>query len=93
LARDYNNLNDYNNRRNVNANNRPSNRAGMTLSCAPRTFAFMKTYRHLFDKLTDYSNLLLAFQKARKRNAKKPYVIEFEKNLRNESQDSYPVLS
>jgi len=54
----------------------------MTLPCAPRTF--MKTYRGLFDKLSDYDNLLLAFKKARKHKTKKQYVIDFEKNLPNE---------
>ncbi len=83
-VRDYNDLNNYNNRQNVNLNNEPDNRVGMTLPCAPRTFLFMKTYRRLFDKLTDYDNLLLAFQKAKKRKSKKQYVIDFEKELPNE---------
>ena len=54
----------------------------MTLTCALRTL--MKTYRGLFDKLCDYDNLLLAFQKAKKHKTKKQYVIDFEKNLPNE---------
>lgn len=44
----------------------------------------MKTYHNLFDKLSNYDNLLLAFQKARKRKTKRQYVIDFERNLQNE---------
>ncbi len=54
----------------------------MTLTCAFRTL--MKTYRDLFDKLTNYNNLLLAYEKARMRKTQKQYVIEFEKNHPNE---------
>jgi retron-type reverse transcriptase len=43
-----------------------------------------KTYRHLFEQLYSYDNLLLAFQKARKRKTKKEYVKKFEANLQNE---------
>jgi retron-type reverse transcriptase len=69
-----------NGRRNVNANIRPDN----CFKMAPSIRGFgMKTYRHLFDKLCSYENLLLAFQKARKRKTLKPYVIEFEKDLQN----------
>ncbi len=41
----------------------------------------MKTNKNLYSKLCSYDNLLLAFQKARKRKSKKIYVINFEKNL------------
>lgn len=44
----------------------------------------MKTYRNLYDKLCSYDNLLLAFNKAKKRKSKKPYVQTFEKNLKSE---------
>ena len=43
-----------------------------------------KTYKHLFEQLCDYDNLLLAFIKARKRKTKKEYVQRFEANLRPE---------
>jgi len=41
----------------------------------------MKLYTHLWRHLTSYSNLELAFRKARKRKTKKEYVQAFEKNL------------
>jgi len=44
----------------------------------------MKTYRNLYGKLCSYDNLLLAFNKAKKRKSKKPYVQKFEKNLKSE---------
>ncbi len=41
----------------------------------------MKTYRKLYTKFCSYENLYLAYKKARKGKIKKPYVIEFERNL------------
>jgi retron-type reverse transcriptase len=41
----------------------------------------METYRNLYARLCSYDNLLLAWQKARKRKTLKDYVIEFESNL------------
>lgn len=35
----------------------------------------------LFDQVCSYDNLILAFRKAKRRKSKKPYVIEFERNL------------
>lgn len=43
----------------------------------------MKTYKHLFDRLCSWQNIVLAWRKARRHKTKKEYVIEFEKNLRN----------
>ncbi len=43
----------------------------------------MKTYKHLYEKIYDYSNLILAFKKARKGKTKKFYVIEFQKDFIN----------
>ena len=43
----------------------------------------MKTYNNLYQDLCSYNNLRLAFKKARKRKTLKPYVIEFEKDLKN----------
>lgn len=43
----------------------------------------MKTYKNLYSELCSYDNLFLAYRKARKRKTLKPYVIEFEKNLKD----------
>lgn len=42
----------------------------------------MKTYKHLYQELCSEENLALAFRKARKRKSLKHYVIDFEKNLK-----------
>ncbi len=42
----------------------------------------MKTYTDLYEKLTSYENLELAFKRARKGKTLKEYVIEFETNLK-----------
>jgi hypothetical protein len=83
LARGNNDLNDYNNRRNVNANRTPSNRFEMAPWCfrAPDS---MKTYSRLFDPLCSYENLLRAFRKAGKGKSRKQCVIDFSKDLPNE---------
>ena len=47
----------------------------------------MKTYNNLYVELCLLKNLELAYRKARKRKSKKPYVIEFEKNLQQELKD------
>lgn len=44
----------------------------------------MKTYSKLYSKICSYDNLLLAFNKAKKRKSKKEYVQRFEKNLKSE---------
>jgi len=82
------NDNNYNNRRNVNANYQASNRFGMTVACILgliffSSMNFMKFYRHLYSQLCSYENLELAFKKARKRKTTKEYVIEFEIELEN----------
>ncbi|HIG98258.1 TPA: hypothetical protein HA231_02455 [Candidatus Woesearchaeota archaeon] len=76
-----NNIN--NNHRKVRLSNRSSNLPGMTLSCAGAFAGNMQTYNHLYERLCGYDNLFLAFLKAKKRKAKKAYVLEFEKNLAN----------
>lgn len=43
----------------------------------------MKTFKNLYQNLCSYENLYLAFKKARKRKTLKPYVIKFEKDLKN----------
>ncbi|HLC73324.1 MAG TPA: reverse transcriptase domain-containing protein [Candidatus Nanoarchaeia archaeon] len=42
----------------------------------------MITYNNIYEKICSWDNLLLAFRKARKRKSKKFYVLEFEKNLK-----------
>lgn len=82
MARGNNNIGNYNNRRNVNANNQPSNRFGMT----PYPWVpvdSLKTYNHLFEKICDYENLYEAYFNASAGKTKKEYVIEFEKGLEN----------
>ncbi|MDP3026602.1 MAG: reverse transcriptase domain-containing protein [Nanoarchaeota archaeon] len=41
----------------------------------------MKTYKNIYSKIYNLSNLILAWRKARKGKTKKKYVIEFEKDL------------
>ncbi len=43
----------------------------------------MKTYKRLYAKLCSEENIALAFKKSQKRKSRKPYVIEFKKNLKN----------
>ncbi len=79
VRRDYNG--DFNNRRNVNAGNRPDNRLEMVFSCTMGNCDLMETYKTLYNKVYSYQNIELAYKKARKRKTTKSYVIEFEKNL------------
>lgn len=72
---------DDNDRQNVNANRRPSNSHEMALHWG--NDSSMKTYRHLFENICSYDNLLQAFQNAKRGKSKKPYVVEFEQNLQN----------
>ena len=41
----------------------------------------MKSYNNIYEKIASYSNLSLAYEKARINKSKKDYVIDFEKNL------------
>jgi retron-type reverse transcriptase len=43
----------------------------------------MKTYNNLYPEIYSMKNLILAWKKARKGKTKKDYIIEFEKNLRD----------
>lgn len=75
---------DFNNRRNVNANNRPQNASGMILPYTNGIYwDAMKTYSNMYQALCSYENLRLAFQNARKRKTLKNYVIQFESDLEN----------
>ena len=42
---------------------------------------YMKTYNNLYEKISSFENLILAWRKARKGKTKKEYAIEFEANL------------
>ncbi|HLD15350.1 MAG TPA: reverse transcriptase/maturase family protein [Candidatus Nanoarchaeia archaeon] len=41
----------------------------------------MKTYNNLWKQICSYTNLLMAYKRAKKRKSKKLYVLEFEKDL------------
>lgn len=43
----------------------------------------MKTFKNLYQKVYSHKNLELAFKKARKTKSTKFYVLEFEKDLKN----------
>jgi RNA-directed DNA polymerase len=66
-----------NNNFNINYNN---NRASRGIG---RTSQDMKTHKNLYEKIYSIENLESAFKKSRKGKTKKSYIIEFEKNLRN----------
>src|SRR3989344_8491222 len=69
----------------VNGNNHVDNNNGHSRGMALVTKIISKMKRHgnLFEELCSYENLKLAFKKARKGKTQRPYVIEFEKNLKN----------
>ena len=69
----------------VNGNNHVDNNNGHSRGMALVTKIISKMKRHgnLFEELCSYENLKLAFKKARKGKTQKPYVIEFEKNLKD----------
>ncbi|MEK6848011.1 MAG: hypothetical protein AABX65_00065, partial [Nanoarchaeota archaeon] len=72
------------NRLNVNGNNWNDNNNGYAFGMALATTKIlitMKTYNNLYKEIYDINNLLLAFRKARKDKTRKPYVIEFEKDI------------
>jgi retron-type reverse transcriptase len=71
------------NRSNANGRNHLDNNNGRLVGIAPaaKTPIIMRTYDNLWDELCSYDNLFLAYKKARKHKATKPYVIEFERNL------------
>ncbi len=54
----------------------------------------MKTHKNLWDKLCSYENLELAYKKARKNKSKKPYVLEFKRDLpKNLSDLHFELMS
>lgn len=72
-------LNNDNNNSNANSNNNLNNNARFVSNNPGTSKAFNND---LYSKLCTYQNLELAWQKARKHKTLKPYVIEFEKNLK-----------
>jgi len=64
-----------------NINNNPGFSRGMVLTVQDATT--MKTYRHLYQTVCSYENLVLAWKKARKGKTLKQYVIDFEKDIKN----------
>lgn len=70
-------------RLNVNGNNWIDNNNGYAfeMALATKIPIIMKTYNNLYSKIYNMSNLLLAYRKARKGKTKKPYVIEFDKDV------------
>jgi len=68
---------------NVNGNNWNDNNNGFAFGMAPTTkIMIMKTYKNLYNKITNLNNLILAWKKARKGKTKKDYVIEFEQDFK-----------
>jgi len=53
------------------------------MALASKIFKMPKTYKNLYEKIYSFNNLVLAYKKARKGKTKKEYVIEFEKNLKD----------
>jgi len=71
------------NRLDVNGNNFDNNRNGFAFGIALLLRPIvMITFNNLYPKLYSLSNLILAWKKARKHKTKKDYVIEFERNLK-----------
>ncbi len=78
-------FNHNNGRFHVNGNNNFDNNNGHSREMALNTktlYLSMKRHGNLFENLCSYENLELAFKKARRRKTLKPYVIEFENNLK-----------
>ena len=72
-----------NNYNNLNGNNNLNNNGrfvGITLACQD---ILMKTCRNIWSKLCSFENLELAFKRARKHKTLKPYVVDFERNLKD----------
>jgi retron-type reverse transcriptase len=68
----------------VNGNNHPDDNNGRSrgMALAIKTI-LMKRYGNLYKEICSYENFEFAYKKARKHKTKKPYVIEFEKNLKH----------
>ncbi len=67
-----------------NGNNHLDNNARfLGITSASQDILTMKTHKNLWNKLCSYENLELAYKKARKNKTLKPYVVDFEKNLKD----------
>ena len=75
-------LNTDNQRFHLNANEHPADNHNRSRGMALAGRDSMKTYKRLYSKLCTYTNLESAFRKAKKRKSTRPYVIEFEKDLK-----------
>lgn len=77
-------LNNFNNNSNFNANDRNinnNNRLRGIDQCAETISYYMTEARDLWQELCSYSNIQLAFKRARKHKTLKPYVLEFEADV------------
>jgi len=72
--------NNYNN--NLNANNGFNNNGHFLGIAQIMSRCLIMLYYNLYNELCSYENLELAYKKARKHKTLKPYVIEFEKELK-----------
>ena len=81
-------LNNFNNDSQFNANDRNINNHNRVRGIAQSAeISFLMTvYRNLWQELCSYKNVELACRKARKGKTLKPYVIEFEQNLKENLQ-------
>jgi len=78
-------LHTFNNNSNFNANNRnidSHNRLRGITHITAETSSLKTNHRDLWNELCSINNLELAYRKARKHKTKKPYVLEFERNLK-----------
>ena len=71
------------NRSELNGNNRNLNYNNRARGIAHKPgHPIMKTYNNIYSEIYSLKNLILAWKKARKHKTKKDYVIEFERNLK-----------
>ena len=89
------NSNRNDDRLNVNGNNWNDNNNGYAFGMAlaiTKTSLFMKTYNKLYPQIYSFSNLILAWKKARKHKTKKDYVVEFESKIKENLVSLYRDL-
>ena len=66
-----------------NRNNFRNNGRFLRITQATARIFIMKTYDNLWQEICSYDNLELAYARARKHKTLKPYVVEFEKELKD----------
>ena len=79
-------VNRLNNRSRLNARNNLGNDNSRSVGIAhheTENFILMSSLRDLWQELCSYDNLFLAYTKARKHKTRKDYIIEFEKDLKD----------